>query len=178
GEVALMDGAVEALTREGLAVQRAVGVAIEEAADLVLELTNALDRLAHERPGELLVGQPLAALDRVHEMPLDRVARMQRDVVTALHHAGAAAFAEQALGRDRDVELGIFRVRMQGSEQSGAAGSENQHVRLHAFEVHGRASTVPSRLRTNGVPRKRRSIAFGSARAGFSSPAPQGRGMG
>jgi hypothetical protein len=28
----------------------------------------------HERPRELLVGQPLAAFDRVHEVALDRVA--------------------------------------------------------------------------------------------------------
>ena len=41
--------------------------------------------------------QPFAALDRVHEMALDRIAGIERDVVAALHHAGAAAFAEQAL---------------------------------------------------------------------------------
>ena len=104
GEVALVHGAVEGLAGEGLAVQRAVRIAVEEAADLVLELGDALDRLRHQRPGEFLMRQPLAALDRVHEMALDRVAAMQRDVVAALHHAGAAAFAEQALGRDRDVE--------------------------------------------------------------------------
>ena len=67
-----MHGAVEGLAGEGLAVQRAVGVAVEEAADLVLELVHALDGLGHQRPGHLLVGQPLAALDGVHEMALDR----------------------------------------------------------------------------------------------------------
>src|SRR6185436_8528216 len=50
---------------EGLAVQRAVGVAVEEAADLVLQLVHPLDRLGDERPRHLLVGQPLAALDGV-----------------------------------------------------------------------------------------------------------------
>ena len=136
GEIALVHGAVEGLAGEGLAVQRAVRIAIEEAADLVLQLAHALDRGAHQRPGELLVRQPFAALDRVHEMALDRVARVERHVVAALHHARAAAFAEQALGRDRDVEIGIGLVGMQRREQTGAAGAENQNVGLEAFEGH------------------------------------------
>ena len=65
---------------------------------------HALDGLGHQRPGQVLVGQPLAALDGVHEVALDRVAGIERDVVAALHHARAAALAEQALGGDRDVE--------------------------------------------------------------------------
>src|SRR5262245_46690095 len=87
----LVHGAVEALPGEGLAVQRPVRVAIEEAADLVLQLAHALDRRAHQRPSQLLMRQPFAALDGVHEMPLDRVARIERDVVAALHHARATA---------------------------------------------------------------------------------------
>src|SRR5438132_1090503 len=51
GEVALVHRAIEGLPGEGLAVQGAVRVAIEEAADLVLELAHALDRRAHQRPG-------------------------------------------------------------------------------------------------------------------------------
>src|SRR5207247_1797562 len=105
GQIALVHGPIEALAGEGLAVQRAVRGAVEEAADLVLELAHALDRLGHERPRELLVGQPLAAFDRVHEMPLDRIAGMERDVVTALHNAGAAAFADQTFGGQRSVAL-------------------------------------------------------------------------
>ena len=58
--------------------------------------------LRHERPREVLVGQPLAAFDRVHEVALDRIARGERDVVAALDHARAAALAEQALHRDGD----------------------------------------------------------------------------
>ena len=44
GQVALVHGAVEGLAREGLLMHRAVGIAIEEAAELVFELTDALDR--------------------------------------------------------------------------------------------------------------------------------------
>ena len=46
--------------------------------------------------------EPLAALDGVHEVALDRVGRGERDVVAALDHARAAALAEQTLHRDGD----------------------------------------------------------------------------
>ena len=107
GEIALVHGAVEGLAGEGLAVQRAVGIAVEEAADLVFQFLHPLDRLGDQRPGQFLVRQPFAAFDGVHEMALDRVAGIERDIVAALHHAGAAAFAEQALADDGDVEIGI-----------------------------------------------------------------------
>ena len=107
GQVALVHRAVEGLAGERLAMQRAVGVAVEEAADLVFQLAHPLDGLGHQRPGEVLVGQPLAALDGVHEMALDGVAGIERDVVAALHHARAAALAEQALGGDRHLRSGL-----------------------------------------------------------------------
>ena len=59
---------------------------------------------------------------------------MQRDVVAALHHARAAAFAEQALGGDRDVEIGIGLMRMQRREQPGAAGAEDQNVGVEPLD--------------------------------------------
>ncbi len=136
-----MHGAVEGLPGEGLAVQRAVGIAVEEAADLVFQFAHALDGLGHQRPGQLLMRQPFAAFDRVHEMALDRVAGIERDVVAALHHAGAAAFAEQALARNRDVEIGIGFERMQRGEQPGAAGAEDQNVGLEMLDVHARLRT-------------------------------------
>src|SRR6478752_1554674 len=102
GEVALVHGAVERLSRERLLVDGAVGIAVEKAAELVLELVNARDGAVDERPREVLVRQPFAALDRVHEVTLDRIAGRERDVVAALHHSRTAAFAEQSLDRDRD----------------------------------------------------------------------------
>ena len=107
GQVALVHGAVEGLAGERLLVDGAVGIAVEEAAELVLELVDALDRDRDERPREVLVGQPLAAFDRVHEVALDRILRGERDVVAALHHARAAALAEQAFHRDGDRERGF-----------------------------------------------------------------------
>ena len=141
GEVALVHGTVEALAGKRLAVQRAVGIAIEEAADLVLELAHALDRGAYQRPGQFLMRQPFAALDRVHEMALDRVPGVERDVVAALHHARAAAFSEQPLGRNGDVEIGIRLERMQRREQAGAPGAENQNIRLKTFDIHASITT-------------------------------------
>src|SRR5262245_27506285 len=142
GEIALVHRAVEGLTGEGFAVQRAVRIAIEEATDFILELAHAFDRGAHQRPGQLLMRQPFAALDGVHEMALDRVARVERHVVAALHHARAAAFSEQAFGRDGDAKIGIGLVRVQRREQAGAAGAENQNVGLEAFEGHGLLATI------------------------------------
>ena len=70
--------------------------------------------------------QPLAALDRVHEVALDRVAGGERDVVAALDHARAAALAEQALHRDRDVELrirGVARAARRRGRRRRSRGS-------------------------------------------------------
>ncbi len=75
GEIALVHGAIEGLAGEGLAVQRAVGIAVEETADLVFQLAHALDGGGDQRPGQLLMRQPFAAFDRVHEMALDRIRR-------------------------------------------------------------------------------------------------------
>ena len=130
GEIALVHRAVEGLAGEGLLVDRPVGIAVEEAAELVLELVDALHRAGHQLPGELLVRQPRAALDRVHEVALDRVAGGERDVVAALDHARAAALAEEALHRDRDVELRVRGVGMERGEEAGAAGAEDQEVSL------------------------------------------------
>ena len=136
GEVALVHGAIEGLAGEGFAVQRAVGVAIEEAADLVFQFLHPLDRLGDQRPGQLLVRQPFAAFDSVHEMAFDGVAWIERHVVAALHHAGAAAFAKQALADDGDVEIGIGLQGMQRGKEARAAGAEDQNVGLEVFDVH------------------------------------------
>jgi hypothetical protein len=121
GQIALVNRAVEGLASKRFAVQRAVRIAVEEAADLVLELRDPLDCPGDERPGQVLVGQPLAALNRIHEMPLDRVAPVQRNIVAALHHAGAAALAQQTFGSDRDVERRISGVGMQRGKQARSA---------------------------------------------------------
>src|SRR5437764_14660037 len=92
GEVAFVYCAVEGLTGECLAVQSAVRIAIEETADLVFKFGDPFNGLGHQRPGEILIAKPFAALDRVHEMTLDRIAGLERDVVAALDHPGATAF--------------------------------------------------------------------------------------
>ena len=113
GEVALVRGAIKSLTGKGLAVERAVGIAIEEAADLVFKFPDPFDCGRDQRPGELLVRQPLSALDCIHEVAFDRVPRIERDIVATLNHARAAAFAQKSLGRDSYVEFGIGLVRVQ-----------------------------------------------------------------
>src|SRR6516225_5074716 len=136
GKVALVHGAIEALTGEGLAMERAVRIAVEETADLVFQLAQALDRRRDQRPGELLMRQPFAALDRVHEVPFDRVAGIDRNVVAALHHPRASAFAEEPLARNRHIEMGIGFERMQCREQPGPARAEDQNVGLELLDCH------------------------------------------
>ncbi len=130
GQIALVDGAIEGLSGERFLMDRPVGIAVEETAELVFEFADAGLRAGHQRPGEVLVIQPLAALDRVHEVSLDRIAGCERNVVSALNHARAAGFSEQALDRNRDLERGIGLVRVQRREQTGAARAENEDVGL------------------------------------------------
>jgi hypothetical protein len=115
GEVAFVNGAVEGLAGESLLMDRAVRIAVEEAAEFVLQFMDPLDRLVDQGPGELLVGEPLAAFDRVHEVALDRVALGECDVVAALDHPGAAALAQEALDGDGDGKrrIGLVRVKAQ-----------------------------------------------------------------
>ena len=129
-QVALVHGAVEGLPGEGLLVDGAVGIAVEKAADLVLQLADALPGAGDQGPGKLLVVQPLAALDGVHEVALDGIAGRQGHVVAALDHARAAAFAEQALHRHGDGQIGRRRLGMKGGEKAGAAAAQDQDVGL------------------------------------------------
>src|SRR5690606_5558151 len=130
GQVSLVHGAVERLAREGLLMQCAVGVSVKEAAQLVLQLVDSFDCPVDQRPGQFLVGQPLAALDGVHEMPFGRIARCQGHVVAALDHARAPALSQQPLDGHGNVQARRRVVRMQRSEQPRAARPQDQHIRL------------------------------------------------
>ena len=121
GQIALVHRAVEALAGERFLMHGAVGVAVEETADLVLELPDALPGAGDQLPGEVLARQPGAADDGVHEVALDRIPFGDGDVVAALDHARAAGLADQPLDGDGDAEIGPGAVRMERREQPGAA---------------------------------------------------------
>src|SRR5439155_21982171 len=76
-----------------------------------------------------------------HEVALDRVPLRQGDVVAALHHARAAAFAEQAFHGDGDRQLGRRLTGVQRRKQPGAARAEDQDVRVDARRNHRMTST-------------------------------------
>src|SRR6202041_3504077 len=63
-------------------------------------------------------------------------AGIKRNVVAALHHAGAAAFAEQPLADDGDVEIGVGLQGVQRRKEAGAAGAQDQNVGLEVFDIH------------------------------------------
>src|SRR5207237_435364 len=66
-EIAFVNRAVVGLAGEGLLVDAAIGVAVEEAAVAILELPHASRRLRHQRPHQLLVIDPAAARQGVEE---------------------------------------------------------------------------------------------------------------
>ena len=122
GEVTLVHGAVGGLSGKGLLMQRAVAVAVEETADLIFKLVDAFNGGLAQPPGHVLIRQPFAAIDGVHEMPFDRIAAAKRHIVAALDHAGAAAFADQPF--DRHGDPCAFRrtlLGMKRGKQSGTA---------------------------------------------------------
>ncbi len=180
GEIALVHRAVEALPGEGLLVKRAVGVAIEEAADLVLELGDALDGTLAQTPGQILARQPLAADDGVHEMPLEGIAGRDGHVVAALNHPRAAALAHQSLDGDGDPQIGTRLLGVQSGEQAGAARAENQDIGSERVHAHLRSH----RQRTAARPQERdrrpslSSACAGRAREGARAPARAARTSG
>ena len=123
GQIPLMHRAVERLAGKSLLMHRAVRIAIEEAAEFVLEFVDTLHRCFHQRPRELLVWKPFASLDRVHEVALDGVFRRERDVVAALHHPCATAFAKQAFDRDGNGQPRVALMRVQRREEPRASGT-------------------------------------------------------
>jgi hypothetical protein len=54
-----------------------------------------------------------------------------------LHHARAAAFAEKHLDSDRDLELGRGLFRVKRREEPGAAGTEDEDVRIEPLHPIG-----------------------------------------
>src|SRR5437870_3682954 len=112
-----MNRTIEGLAGERLLVNAAVGATIEEAADNGLELIDHRWRVADERVGELLVVDELSTLERVGEMFVQGISRIENGVVPALHHARAAAFANQPFGSKDDAQARIRPCRVERREQ-------------------------------------------------------------
>ena len=109
-------------------VQGGYNVALAAGDSVERHFVDPLYRQSDELPGEFLVRQPFAALDRIHEVALYRVARRKRHVVATLDHARATGFAEQPLDRDGNRETGVGLMRVQRSEEPGTTGAENENV--------------------------------------------------
>src|SRR5205823_11566228 len=99
-----MNGAVECLTGKCLLMDTAIGRAIKEAADAVLQLSDDTRCVGDQRPGELLIVDETAPANRVLEMRLERIGRVEHGVIAALHHPRAATLAEQPFRDDCDVQ--------------------------------------------------------------------------
>ncbi len=99
--------AIEGLAGKGLLMDGAVGVAVEEAAELGFHFLDGGRGLLDQGLGQVLVVEVLAALEGVHQVLLMGVLRVEHDVEAALNHAAAAAFALERLGHDEDVQVRI-----------------------------------------------------------------------
>ena len=97
-----MHGSIEGLASKRLLMHGAIGVAIKKATEFVLKLTDTSLRTSHKLPSKFLVIQPLATLNGIHEVTLNRIPLRKCHVIAALHHARTTAFAEQSLDDDGD----------------------------------------------------------------------------
>ena len=157
GEVAAVDRPVERLSGQRPLVDGAVGAPVEEAAEGVLHLEDALRRLGDQGPGQLLIVYQAAAPDRVVVMPVERIVLVQDGVVAALDHAGAAALAEQALAGDDDVEAGRGVARVDRRIQRRSAAADDQHVTGHGLHV-GLSGRLSGTGRAKGATGRRRGL--------------------
>ena len=128
GEVAFVHRAIEALAGERFLVDGAVRIAIEQAADAVFELDDAVGRIVDECPSEFLVVEELAAFDRVVEVFVEGVGRVEYAVVAALDHSRAAGLADEAFHGDDDACLRVGGGDVQRGEHAGTAGAEDEDV--------------------------------------------------
>ena len=162
--VITISASVEGLPGERLLVQRAVGIAIEKTPQLVFQLLDALYRAGNQRPGQFLIGQPLAAFDGIHEVPLDRVAGSQRHVVAALYHARATALpcgvesdaldrsaeAQHVVAANRQMNAVMRNYLLQRVSALVMAPLVVAHLALIVYAVRGGLSASEILARTHG----------------------------
>ena len=132
-----MHGAIKSLPGKSLLMDRAVGIAVKKTAPAIFQFANAPLRADHKRPGQILIIQPFAALQRVHEMTLGGITLSNRNIIAALDHARAAAFAKQALHRNGDFQRGIADFGMKRGEQTRTTRAEYQNIRAAPCDLGG-----------------------------------------
>ena len=77
-------------------------------------------RVADQGVRQLLVVDELAALERIGQVLVQRIRRIEDGVVATLDHPRAAALADQPLGRQDDAQARIRPRRVQRREQARA----------------------------------------------------------
>ncbi len=142
GQITNVDGAIETLPRKSFLVNLSIGGAIEHTTDAIFQLANDLRRVLHEVPREVLVVDIAAAFDRVLEMRLDRVLGIERDIIAALHHARAAAFAEHPLAHEQNILTRIAPTGVQRCHEAGAACAKDEDVSRELLGGHNKLGAV------------------------------------
>ena len=83
-------------------MQAAIRIAIKKASHFIFQLGNPFNRQITKPPGHILIRQPFAANNSIHEMAFNRIAATKRHIIAALYHTGTAAFANKPLYRKGD----------------------------------------------------------------------------
>ena len=120
-----MHCAIECLAGKRLVMQRTIVVAIKETSKLIFQFLHPRDRGLTQAHRHILIWQPLATIDGIHEMTFHRVTGRQGNVVATLHHARATTFTEQTLNCNSDMEVWIGLARVQSREQAGTSTTED-----------------------------------------------------
>src|SRR5437899_472840 len=100
-----MHSTVEGLSCERFLMNGAVRIAVEQAADAILQFDDPLGSLFHKSPGERLIVDPTTPRHGIAKMLVKGIRRVEHAVIAALHHPCAAALPEQAFHRNDDPEI-------------------------------------------------------------------------
>src|SRR6266545_2384624 len=128
---------------------------VEEAAVLRLELEHALRSFGDQRPDQLLIVDPAAALKRVEKMRVERIGLAEHGIVAALDHARAARAAEQTLDDNGDGERGRPVRGVKRCAEPGAASAQHQDVGVETVDCE----VGCHRWKRGGRPRRAPTIA-------------------
>src|SRR5690554_4404774 len=95
-----MNCPIKGLPSERFTVQRAIVVTIEKASHFIFKLKYPLWCSFNQAPGQLLIGNPIATVNRIHEVTFNRITTIQGNVVPTLNHTSTATLAQQAFNGD------------------------------------------------------------------------------
>src|SRR5262245_22450646 len=118
GEISLVNCSIERLTCERLLMNASIRMAIEITAVPILQFLNHVGSARHQRPHQFLIVEEAPCGDRVLEMTLNRIGRIQHRIESSLDEPGTSTLSEKGLDHNRDIEFRRHIVRVDRREQT------------------------------------------------------------